>query len=79
MNRSEIHVIDKHGVKKVITRKEYNASMESSPEQDFYYEFDVDWYLSHGCVTLEQMIDDIDGGKTVLGGLRAASAYRKGI
>lgn len=60
MNRSEIHVIDKHGVKKVITRKEYNASMESSPEQDFYYEFDVDWYLSHGCVTLEQMIDDIE-------------------
>ncbi|MCM1139344.1 MAG: hypothetical protein NC453_12310 [Muribaculum sp.] len=65
MNRSEIHVVNKHGEKKVMSRKEYNIRQKSiNGDYKSDYVFDVDWYLSHGCITLEQMIEDIENGTT---------------
>lgn len=60
-NRTEIHVVTKSGEKKVVSRKEYKASQEViNKDNNSEYVFDVDWYLSHGCVTLNQMIKNIE-------------------
>lgn len=60
-NRSEIHVTNQNGERKVINRNEYNKiQMDIHEDANAEYFFDADWYLSNGCMTLDEMFLKIE-------------------
>lgn len=53
-DRRYIHAVNADGIQKIISNPicGFHDSCKESREEYF---FDVDWYLSHGCMTLEDM------------------------
>lgn len=54
IDKSMVHLINKKGERKVMPWAERKKMNESQEETDDKFYFDTEWYLSHGCVTLEQ-------------------------
>ena len=58
-DRCYIHAVNADGIRRIIPNPNY-ASHDSDKDMNEGYFFDVDWYLSHGCMTLEEMFSDIE-------------------
>lgn len=58
-DRCYIHAVNADGIRRIIPNPNY-ASHDSDKDMNEGYFFDVDWYLSHGCMTFEELFSDIE-------------------
>lgn len=58
-DRRYIHAVNADGSRRIIPNLNC-ASHDSNKDMNEGYFFDVDWYLSHDCMTLEEMFSDIE-------------------
>lgn len=58
-DRRYIHAVNADGIRRIIPNPNC-ASHDSDKDMNEGYFFDVDWYLSHGCMTLEELFSDIE-------------------
>ena len=57
----KIHLINKEGKKKVVECCEFTNAQLLTENKFSDYEVDVNWYLSNGYMTLEDMRKSIEG------------------
>ena len=57
----KIHLINKAGKKKVVEHSEFMDDQLLTPNKFSDYEVDVNWYLSNGYMTLEDMRKSVEG------------------
>lgn len=57
----KIHLINKEGKRKVVEHSEFMDAQLLTENKFSDYEVDVNWYLSNGYMTLEDMRKSIEG------------------
>ena len=57
----KIHLINKDGKRKVVEHSEFMSSQLLAENKFSDYEVDINWYLSNGYMTLEEMRKIIEG------------------
>ena len=61
--RSQLHLINDHGEKKVVSWEDAETAQKNLLESTgTEYYVDVDWYLSHGYMRIEDARKDFDNG-----------------
>lgn len=61
MKSRKTHLINEKGEKLVVDTRDFNISQQNGDGKYDDYEVDVNWYLSNGYMTLEDMRKSIEG------------------
>ena len=61
MESRKTHLINDKGEKLVVETRDFNISQRNGDGKYDDYEVDVNWYLSNGYMTLEDMRKSIEG------------------
>ena len=62
----KVHLINKEGKTKVVEHSEFMDSQLLTENKFSDYEVDVNWYLSNGYMTLEDMRKSIEGNSNTI-------------